>query len=49
MNTLRLAVLTVLGASMYLSSALPAPWSVLAFFGAGGLGLLTVMTETETT
>jgi hypothetical protein len=34
---------------MYLSSALPAPWSVVAFFGASGIGLLTLMTERQTT
>jgi hypothetical protein len=43
--TLRLAVLTTLGACMSLSAALPAPWSVLTFFGTSGLGLLTLMTE----
>jgi hypothetical protein len=47
--TLRLAVLTVLGASMYLSSALPTPWSVLTFFGASGVALLTLMTERAAT
>lgn len=49
MATLRLAVLTMLGVSMTLSAALPVPWSVLTFFGASGIGLLTLMTEQQTT
>jgi hypothetical protein len=34
---------------MYLSSALPAPWSVLTFFGASGVALLTLKTEKAAT